>query len=125
MTSAGGTRIPAVGVAALEVHAVELQGELEDRLVAVVADTAQDLGHRLVHVGARIGRAREEVIEGRLGATEIEQPEGHEDPRLLAMRDPPERYAGLIGRGRRGAQGGPFAGRAGRVTRTCWPPWSG
>ena len=61
-----------------QVHPVELQGELDNGGVALGADPAQDLGHRLVHIGAGISRAREEVIEGRLGATEIEQPEGHE-----------------------------------------------
>ncbi len=83
----GGSRVA-------QVYPVELRREFGDRLVPLETDPPQDLGHHLVHIDPRIGRAREEAFEGRLGATEIEQTEGHEDSRLLAMRDLPGHHAG-------------------------------
>ena len=121
---AAGVVAPGVVVAGVvvadQVHPVELQGELDNRLVAVDTDTAQDLGDRLMHIGAGIGRARKDVIEGRQGTTQIEQPEGHEDPRLLAMRDPPGRRLRVpVDRGEPSHAGG--IGLSG----PSWPPWSG
>ncbi len=93
--------MPGVGVAALRSTPSNFSVHSINGPVAVFPDAAQDLGHGLVHIGAGISRAREEVIEGRLGPTEIEHAEGHEDPRLLATRDPSGRTQGI------GRPGGP------------------